>query len=65
MNAHADDTPMVAEETARYHSRDEIVRLIRKLENEMKNEAQKLNFERAAQCRDKIAELRKVEILHA
>ncbi|MBI3793379.1 MAG: excinuclease ABC subunit UvrB [Nitrospinae bacterium] len=65
MSAHADDTPVVAEEEHKYHSRDEIARLIRKLESEMKNEAQKLNFERAAECRDKISELRKVEILYA
>jgi excinuclease ABC subunit B len=65
MNAHADDTPVVAEDKAIYHSRDEIVRLIKKLEAEMRSEAQKLNFERAAECRDKITELRKVELLYA
>ncbi len=65
MVAHADDTPVVAEEKADYHSRGEIVRLIRKLESEMRSEAQKLNFERAAECRDKITELRKVELLYA
>jgi len=65
MAAHADDTPVEAEEKADYHSRDEIVRLIRKLESEMRSEAQKLNFERAAECRDKITELRKAELLYA
>ncbi|MBI3581930.1 MAG: excinuclease ABC subunit UvrB [Nitrospinae bacterium] len=65
MAAHADDTPVVAEEKPDYHSRDEIVRLIRKLESEMRSEAQRLNFERAAECRDKITELRKVELLYA
>jgi excinuclease ABC subunit B len=64
MNAHADDTPMVAEETAEYKSRGEVVRLIKKLEAEMLKEAQKLNFERAAECRDKINDLRKVELLY-
>ena len=65
MSAHADDMPMVAEEKVAYGSRHEIASLIRKLEEEMRREAKNLNFERAAECRDKIQELRTVELLYA
>ncbi|MBI5179650.1 MAG: excinuclease ABC subunit UvrB [Nitrospinae bacterium] len=65
MAAHADDTPMVAEEKTDYASRGEITSLIKKLEAEMRREAADLHFERAAECRDKIRELKKVEILYA
>lgn len=47
--------PMAAEETAGYEVSEET---IKKLETEMKEAAKKLDFERAAQIRDKIRELR-------
>lgn len=57
----------VAEEDAKYFIRgdedsmdkDEILEIIEKLDNEMKAAAAELQFERAAELRDKIAELKK------
>ncbi|MBI3959867.1 MAG: excinuclease ABC subunit UvrB [Chloroflexi bacterium] len=42
--------------------RDELVRLIRSIEKEMKEAAAQLDFERAAQLRDQLIELRQVEV---
>jgi excinuclease ABC subunit B len=53
----------VAEPRATYEaapvSRDEVARLIKELEGQMKKAAQKLEFERAALLRDRIIELRR------
>ncbi|MBI5637273.1 MAG: excinuclease ABC subunit UvrB [Nitrospinae bacterium] len=64
MAAHADDTPMVAEEKPDYLSRGELARAIKKLEAEMLSEAKALRFERAAECRDRIKELKEMEIMY-
>ena len=40
-------------------SRDELVKLIEKIEKQMKKAAAELDFERAAELRDEIAEIRK------
>ena len=54
----------VAEEDAGYTTaadlpRDELLRLIKELEGQMKTAAKDLNFERAAQLRDQVVELRR------
>jgi excinuclease ABC subunit B len=46
-------------------SKDEIVRLIKELESQMKKAAKNLEFEKAALLRDRIIELRKDEELMA
>jgi excinuclease ABC subunit B len=58
------DTLRVAEEQATYTTaadlpKDELVRLIRELEGQMKNAARDLEFERAALLRDQVVELRR------
>ncbi len=53
---------MVAEEEIEYMPRKEIDRLVETLENEMKQEARKLNFERAAECRDRIKKLKVLQL---
>ncbi|GMT42181.1 MAG: UvrABC system protein B [bacterium] len=57
-------TPMVAEKKVEYGAPGEIMELVRKLEKEMSREARELNFERAAELRDKIKELKQVELLY-
>ena len=42
---------------------DELNKLIKKLEKEMKQAAMELQFERAAELRDKILELKKMTLL--
>jgi excinuclease ABC subunit B len=54
---------LVAEEEIEYMPREEIDRLVETLENEMKKEAQKLNFERAAECRDRIKKLKILQLV--
>jgi len=63
MSAKADVLPLVAESVAQYHSMDEIRIEIAKLEKEMNLEAKNLNFERAAECRDRIHELKKFQLV--
>jgi len=46
-------------------TREEVARLIRELETQMKNAAKNLEFERAALIRDRIVELRKEQVLEA
>jgi len=58
MDAGADEIPLVAEEKQSYHSINEIETLIAELEEEMRSQAKNLNFERAAECRDRIKELK-------
>lgn len=59
----AGELPVVAEEKVDYHSREEIQQTIAKLEDEMKREARELNFERAAECRDRIKELKRLQLV--
>jgi len=57
----------VAEERAKYAAApvpvDEIARLIKELESQMKKAAKNLEFEKAALLRDRIVDLRKDEEL--
>jgi excinuclease ABC subunit B len=53
---------VAAEEEERYQSEEEIEKVIEKLEKEMKAAAKELEFERAAQLRDKIRTLRQKEL---
>jgi excinuclease ABC subunit B len=55
------DVPLAAEPAARY-SLGELPRQIRKLKNEMKQAAQRLEFERAAELRDRLRELEQREL---
>jgi excinuclease ABC subunit B len=55
------DIPLAAEGTAKY-GKGELPRLIRKLQKEMKEAAQRLEFENAAQLRDRIRELQEKEL---
>ena len=58
---------MVAETRAQYTaapvSKEDLNRLIKDLETQMKNAARNLEFEKAAIIRDRIIELRKDEVL--
>ncbi|MEE8484263.1 MAG: excinuclease ABC subunit UvrB, partial [Nitrospinota bacterium] len=58
------DAPLVSEEKSEYGSVDEIEEMIRKLEKEMREAAKELNFEFAADCRDKIKELKQLDLLY-
>src|SRR5262249_26485141 len=53
----AEDQP--AYTTAAELPRDELARMVRELETQMKNASRDLEFERAAQLRDQIIELRR------
>jgi excinuclease ABC subunit B len=55
------DVPLAAEGAARYGAA-ELPRMIRKLQKEMKEAAQRLEFENAAQLRDRIRELQDQEL---
>jgi len=56
----AEDAPTyVAKEKVKRMSKKEVKKLIKKLEDEMKEAARKLEFEKAAEIRDMIIELRK------
>jgi excinuclease ABC subunit B len=60
----SDQVRAVAEERADYQvsediPKDELIRLVKDLEGQMKQAAKKLEFERAAALRDQIVELRK------
>jgi excinuclease ABC subunit B len=54
--------PTVAEEEAEYTSLKEIPQKVEKLRKEMHEAAQKLEFERAAQLRDRIKQLEELEL---
>jgi excinuclease ABC subunit B len=54
--------PLAAEKGERYIPREEIPRLIQDLEREMREAARRLEFERAAELRDQIKELKEMEI---
>jgi hypothetical protein len=43
--------------------RDELARLIKDLESQMKDAARKLEFERAAALRDEVVQLRGIQVL--
>ncbi len=55
------EVPLAAEKPAKYGAA-ELSRLIRKLQNEMKEAAQRLDFETAAELRDRIRELQSQEL---
>jgi excinuclease ABC subunit B len=55
------DIPLAAESSAKYGKAD-LPRMIRKLQKEMKEAAQRLEFETAAQLRDRIKELQEQEL---
>ncbi|MGE5217867.1 MAG: excinuclease ABC subunit UvrB [Chloroflexota bacterium] len=55
------DVPMAAERPAKYGPA-ELARLIRKLQKEMKQAAERLDFEAAAELRDRIRELQNQEL---
>jgi excinuclease ABC subunit B len=54
--------PLVRDEVARYRSVEEISKLIEKLRKEMLKAAKDLEFERAAEMRDKIKLLQEQEL---
>ncbi len=54
--------PVAMEEGPGYRSADEVETQVREMEREMKEAASRLDFERAAALRDRIRDLRKVEL---
>jgi len=56
------DLPLAAESPTKYGAA-ELARMIRQLKNEMKQAAQELDFEKAAQLRDRIHDLEKRELV--
>jgi len=54
--------PAVSEPATEYESLDELEKVIQELESEMKKAVKELAFERAAQLRDEIKELRKLDM---
>ena len=55
------DLPMAAEKSAKYRAA-ELPRVIRKLQKEMRQAAERLEFEKAAELRDRIRELETQEL---
>jgi excinuclease ABC subunit B len=55
------DVPMAAESSAQYGP-SELARLIRKLQKEMKQAAERLDFETAAELRDRVRDLQNQEL---
>jgi excinuclease ABC subunit B len=56
------DVPLVADNEEKYLAKDEVPRQIDKLKKEMKKAAEKMEFERAAELRDRIRKLQEKEI---
>jgi excinuclease ABC subunit B len=54
--------PLAAEEEDRYHSQEELDKLIKKLRKDMKGAADRYDFERAAELRDRIFKLEGKEL---
>ncbi len=54
--------PIISEKEEEYKSLDEIPRLIEKLRKEMKEAANRLDFEKAIELRDKIKRLERIEL---
>jgi excinuclease ABC subunit B len=54
--------PTVSEPSAEYRSVDDLEKVIKELEEEMKKAVRELAFEKAAQLRDEIKELRKLDM---
>jgi excinuclease ABC subunit B len=54
--------PTVSEPPAEYRSVDDLEKVIKELEEEMKKAVKELAFEKAAQLRDEIKELRKLDM---
>ena len=50
--------PLAAEEEDRYHSQEDLDKLIKKLRKDMKAAADRYDFERAAELRDRISSLK-------
>ncbi len=59
----ADYVPVPASEELEIPSREELLKLRRKLRKEMERAAKKLDFERAAELRDRLLALEKVELV--
>ncbi len=55
--------PVAAEEAHQYGSRQEIEEAVRELEKEMKQAAQAFEFEKAAEIRDRIKQLKEIELM--
>ena len=55
------DLPLVADPSAKYGAK-ELPRQIRKLQKEMKQAAERLEFERAAELRDRIRQLQQQDL---
>ncbi|MGH7835735.1 MAG: excinuclease ABC subunit UvrB, partial [Candidatus Binatia bacterium] len=56
------DVPLVADKEEKYLAKDEMPRQIDKLKKEMKKAAEKMEFEKAAELRDRIRKLQEKEI---
>ncbi len=56
------DIPAVSERETMYRTPEDIDKEIRRLQKEMKNAARKLEFEKATELRDRIQELRRLEL---
>ena len=56
------DIPVVSEPETMYRTPEDIDKEIRRLQKEMKNAARKLEFEKATELRDRIQELRRLEL---
>lgn len=56
------DTPTIAEDIEQYSSAEEIYQEIERMEKQMKEAAQKFEFEKAADFRDKIKHLREIDL---
>jgi excinuclease ABC subunit B len=54
--------PLAAEEEDKYHSQEELDKLIKRLRKEMKAAADRYDFERAAELRDRIFKLEGKEL---
>ena len=56
------ETPTIAEDIEQYSSAEEIYQEIERMETQMKEAAQKFEFEKAADLRDKIKHLREIDL---
>lgn len=56
------EAPTIAEDLEQYSSADEIRQEIERLETQMKEAAQRFEFEKAADFRDKIKHLKEIDL---
>ena len=56
------EVPLVAEEAADYESMEEVEKKIEELRGQMKAAAERFEFEKAAECRDRIKRLQDLEM---